>query len=353
MRPELSELDLPLQKILDPSKAKVLMMVAKGAAPVPPPLLVASWCYLSDDSTVEIAEAAQKSLLEYPEKMLIPVVKGELPSWALHHLGQKFSGKDQILEAVLLNEATPNAFFVEIAKSCTEKFTTLISNNQERIIDCPEIVKSLEENPRNLKSATDRLRHFLNLAGISIPGEPPLPDDPAGDEKIEDVIPKEGVDAEEEGENVDEAGLTEEEVEKKKKRVSLNQYIMTLSVGARVKLGFKGNREARSILVRDTNKIVAMAVLKSPRLTDNEIARFATMRNVADDVIRGIGANVTWTKAYAVKMALCLNPKTPFNQSLGFLKFLNFRDLQRLTREKNIPGSLRKSSKELLNSKRK
>src|SRR5205814_1620253 len=44
-------------------------------------------------------------------------------------------------------------------------------------------------------------------------------------------------------------------------RISLIRRIMFMNVKDRVKLGMKGDREARGILVRDSNKIVACAVI--------------------------------------------------------------------------------------------
>ena len=47
-----------------------------------------------------------------------------------------------------------------------------------------------------------------------------------------------------------------------------------MPVGKRIKLAYKGNKEAR-ILIRDTNKSVSVAVLKSGKVNAGEIAVYA------------------------------------------------------------------------------
>ena len=347
-RPQLQELGPDLQKVFDPEKSKMLPAIARGAAPLPPPLLVSSWCYLLEEINADLASAAKNSLLKYPEKMLLPVLQSELPDWVLGTLGKFFETNEIYLEAILLNEKTPNELFVDVARTCSEKMANLIVNNQERIIDRPEIVRSLEANPYNLKTNTDRLRHFLQLTGIRIPGD-------TISESIQ-LMDEDGaaldaafLDAISDGAELVGAGgnLTDEQ------KQSILQYIAKLTIGGRIKLAMKGNKEARSILIRDTNKLIALAVLKSPRITENEIAHYTTLKSLPEDVVRTVANNPTWLKNYAIKLGLCFHPKTPLQNSVSLIKFLNMRDLTKLSKDKNVPGPLVKAAKQLLSLKRK
>ena len=136
--------------------------------------------------------------------------------------------------------------------------------------------------------------------------------------------------------NINEDGEEEEEEaeEEEKEYISLEQAIKDMSVGHKIKLAYKGNKEARSILVRDTNKSVAVAVVKSGRLSDGEVAQYAGNRNLVDDVIREIANNNEYTRKYAVKAALVANPKTPLPKAIAFIKSLHKKDLQLLCRNK-------------------
>jgi len=109
----------------------------------------------------------------------------------------------------------------------------------------------------------------------------------------------------------------------------------------RLKLAMKGTREQRAVLVRDANKLVAAAVLSSPKLTQSEVEQFTKMGNVSEDVLRVIGHNRGWLKNYGVVLGLCKHPKTPPAISMQLVHRLNERDLKTLMTDRNIQEGLR------------
>jgi hypothetical protein len=117
--------------------------------------------------------------------------------------------------------------------------------------------------------------------------------------------------------------------------------IAALSVAQRISLAMKGTREERAILIRDPNKIVAVAVLSSPKLTETEVEAIAKMANVSDEILRIIGHTRAWVKNYTVVLALTKNPKTPVAMSMNFLPRLNEKDLRMLSMDRNVPEILR------------
>jgi hypothetical protein len=90
-----------------------------------------------------------------------------------------------------------------------------------------------------------------------------------------------------------------------------------------------------------------MAVLKNPRLSDNEITRYAGMRNLHEDILRAIAQNREWTKAYSVAHNLVRNPKTPPGLSVQFLGRLGTRDLRVISGDKNIPELVRRTARNM------
>lgn len=124
-------------------------------------------------------------------------------------------------------------------------------------------------------------------------------------------------------------------------RDSILQKLTKMSFSERLKAASKGTREVRSILIRDPSKMIAMAVLTSPKLTEPEVESFARMGNVSEDVLRYIGSNRTWMKNYPVVVALVKNAKTPLGLSLNLMIRLNDRDLQGLSTDRNVPEPLR------------
>lgn len=109
-------------------------------------------------------------------------------------------------------------------------------------------------------------------------------------------------------------------------------------------LAIKGTREARMILIRDPNRLVAGAVLRNPRLTDTEVESIASVRTVPEDVLRQIGQNRAWTRSYVVIHNLVRNGRTPIATSLAFINRIQTRDLRALSQNKNISDVIRQTS---------
>ncbi len=124
-------------------------------------------------------------------------------------------------------------------------------------------------------------------------------------------------------------------------QLSVTQQIQQMSIVQRVRAAMKGSREMRAMLIRDPNKLVASAVLSSPKLTLAEVEAFAKMANVTEDVLRAIGANRAWVKNYGVALGLTRNPKAPVALSLNLLQRLVERDVKALAADRNVPEPLR------------
>lgn len=124
-----------------------------------------------------------------------------------------------------------------------------------------------------------------------------------------------------------------------------------LPIMEKMKLAMKGTREQRAQLIRDSNRIVATAVLASPKLTDSEVESFTKMGNVSEDVLRIIGMNRNWLKNYGVSLGLAKNPKTPPAISMQQLHRLVERDVKMLTTDRNIPEVLRLAAKKMVSKK--
>jgi hypothetical protein len=122
---------------------------------------------------------------------------------------------------------------------------------------------------------------------------------------------------------------------------SMTQRLASMNIAQRISRAMKGTREERAVLIRDPNRIVAAAVLSSPKMTDTEIAGIARMGNVSEDVIRTIAGNRAWLKNYSVALALVKNAKTPVALSMNLLARMNDKDLRMLSTDRNVPDVLR------------
>ncbi len=124
-------------------------------------------------------------------------------------------------------------------------------------------------------------------------------------------------------------------------RESLVQKLAKMAFPDRLKAASKGSREMRAVLVRDPNKMIAAAVMSSPKMTESEVEGIAKMASVSDDVLRIIGANRAWMKNYKIAFALTRNPKTPVALSMSLLSRLNEHDLAQVAVDRNVPEPIR------------
>jgi len=112
----------------------------------------------------------------------------------------------------------------------------------------------------------------------------------------------------------------------------------------RVKLAMKGDREARNILIRDPNRIVAQAVVQNPRITEQEVEKIAAMRSIPEDILRKIANDRQWSRSYVVVHNLARNPRTPVANVMNILSRLQLRDLSALSKNKNISEAVRRQA---------
>jgi hypothetical protein len=129
------------------------------------------------------------------------------------------------------------------------------------------------------------------------------------------------------------------------------QVLASLPIVERMKLAMKGTKGQRAQLIRDSNKLVAAAVLSSPKLTESEVEAFAKMANVSEDVLRTIATNRTWVKNYGVVAGLTRNPKTPPGISMQMVQRLNERDLKMLAIDRNVPEAVRLAARKFVRPK--
>jgi len=172
------------------------------------------------------------------------------------------------------------------------------------------------------------MRAFFGSRGVQ-PSDTPAPDSP---EPLIDSASSDLGDLAEAGEGEDER----------------RRPISSLTVMERMKLAMRGTREQRAVLIRDPNKIVGVAVLSSPKLSEPEVEAFARMANVGEEVLRTIATSRSWIKNYGVVCGLIRNPKTPPALSMPLVSRLNERDMKLLSTDRNVPEALRITARKML-----
>ena len=118
--------------------------------------------------------------------------------------------------------------------------------------------------------------------------------------------------------------------------------IARLDIKGRIALAMRGSKEERAILIRDSTKLVAVAVLESPKVSEGEVETFATQKNVLEVVLRTIPMKRKFAKNYSIMRNLVFNPRTPLDVSLTLMKNLLVHDLKNLAGNKEVADTIRK-----------
>ncbi|HET6854218.1 MAG TPA: hypothetical protein VFH46_18065 [Pyrinomonadaceae bacterium] len=371
------------------------LAAARGMLPLQQNDLLEVLVALATSDDLQIASAASETLkAETPEDLLIAASASDTVPNVLAYLATQSDGKHEVYEATILNTRTPDQALAKLAATTPHNsLLELITINQQRLVRCPEIIDAILGNPacsgeaerraretrkeffekeRGARQIADELRargqtaaaEFFEAAELTtVSGELSVEDAwliaehiEVSDADLDDAwLPAERYEelvsesAEEVSANVQrvieserlEAGSVSTE------RISLIRKIMFMNTRDRMKLAMKGDREARGILIRDSNKVVCSAVVNNPRITEQEVENIAAMRTVSDEVLRLIAMNRSWARSYPIIHNLARNPRTPIPTVINILLRIRTKDLQALTQNRNISEAVRRQAQRL------
>jgi hypothetical protein len=325
--------------------AKVKLMAARGALPLEPLDLATLLFALAHDPDTQVQETAQASLNNLPEQILSATLAGPAHPALLGHLARLHREDQGCCEAIALNPATSDLTIVFLASLPIRGVVEIISNNQERLQRESRIVEALGENPLTGRAVLERILVFLGL-GDSAEEKNSASSELTEEEATQAVLAAIG---EQSLEMAVLLGSEEEHVEEESDNIFA--AIQKMTVMQKIKLARVGGKEARSLLIKDRNKVIALCALQSPKITDTEVIGMAQSRSVSDEILRVIAANKDWTRNYQIKLALTSNPKTPLPQAVKFLNYLQDKDLRTLTKSKDVSSAISSHARRILDKK--
>lgn len=375
----LESLSPAVQKALAPGPGRLI--ASRGMLPFSTSTDSANSLYmLALDADAAIAKGARDTAAGFPEKLLANMLaQTDLDPRVLDWLAPTTKGKPAAFEALVLNPMCPDPTVAELAKLCDSKQVDLIAQNEQRFLRHPDILASLYLNPQARMSTIERavelaVRNNVRVDGLpawdeierSIAGSSaPTAAEGAIVEAEQDALfaqvtetlagmddsalttgnPDELGEIEEAPADAPEAGAAAQEGEDM--RIPINQ----MSIPMKLRLASLGNAFARSQLIRDPIKLVAMATIKSGGVTDIEASKYAANSGLIEDVIRYIANNRNWTRLYGIKMNLVLNPKTPTGDALRFMPHLRDKDLRNVAKSKGVPSVIAATARNMIAAK--
>jgi hypothetical protein len=351
----MAELAPTVKKHVDPAApVPMRMMAAKALVPLAPSDMLTALFLLTSDADEKVRSTAVESASKLPDRILSSALRDEeLPPPVLGWFLDRFGNQDVYAEMLILNAATPDDAVARAASHCSVRTAEIIGQNQLRLLRQEDIVRQLCRNTALRGALIDGVCDFGVRSGLILADVPQMRAaririfGPEAAEAPPDPGPTADEIIAEYAELADENAPPMEEG----KRMTLAQRIMKMSIAEKIKLATKGNKEARSYLLRDSNKLVSVAVIRSPKITDGEILAVANNRAAQDDVLRVVYNKRDWLKMYPVKLALTKNPKVPLPVALKFLAQLRESEVKELTKNKNVPSGVQLQARKMLDKK--
>jgi len=368
------------------------LAAARGMLPLPQNDLLEVLVALANGDDEQISAAANETLKgETPDSLLVAAKAPDMSPNVLAYLASRSGETHELYEATILNNQTPDDAIARLASNTSNgSLLELIAVNQQRLVRSPAIIEAILANParsgeaerratetrkeffekeRGARQIAEELRargqsaaaEFFESAELTTASGEMSFDDawliaqhievsdadidnswlPA--ERYEELLPE--TEAESLA-NIQRAIDNErlERGEVSAERVSLIRKVMFMNVKDRMKLAMKGDREARGILIRDSNKLVCSAVVKNPRVTEQEVENISAMRTVAAEVLRLVAMNRSWARSYTVIHNLARNPRTPIPTAMNILPRIRTKDLRIISENRNVSETVRRQA---------
>src|SRR5437870_7242288 len=121
---------------------------------------------------------------------------------------------------------------------------------------------------------------------------------------------------------------------------NLYAQILRMPMAGKIKLALRGNRDARLILIRNTNKLLRRFVLLNPRIGEDEVIAVTRNKSADDELLRMIAERREWMRNYQVRLGLATNPKARLPVALKQIATLEERDLRLIARSKDVPAAI-------------
>ncbi len=346
---------------------------ARGLLPLARAEFLDVWVYLAaHGSTPEVRDLARQSLEQLATEELAELAAyPHLEDRTFEYLVQRYSRDSAVAARLAQNPSIPDAALVRLAEQAGADVLELIVVNQVRLLQTPDLLPALRQNPNLTPVQQRRLREFeeefvykevrYELKVPTREAPPPTPVPPAvapsaippGPPEASAAgltapmpVPPSAEAPEPTAETPPEVLAVEAETRDDPQR--LLDRIARMTVPERVLLALLGHREARMFLIRDPNRIVQEAVMKSPRLSESEAEVYAAMRHLEPDTLRILADRREFHKNRTFLYRIVTNPKTPIPVATRLMSHLSVMQLRDITRSRDVPMAVRNMAKERL-----
>ena len=386
--------------------ATLMQAAARGALSVPPAEMIEILVHLANHNKI-FGQQARMTLAAWEEKSSLDAAANpDTPQEVLDYLIAHENLRPRLLPALLENPAISDATLVALAASGSREVVAAMQQSP-RVQKSPAILQALAENANSAEPESSQMLEQVAQVEASLAhGKSDSPSSPEEDAAVDAFLVEHSKELVMEGEkpfqpmggihefefhsaeaatapaemsaapaenhseepsavtaaapdSTHSAATATRKAPAAKKphpnpeaeRGSALQKISKLDIKGRIQMAMKGTKEERSILIRDSTKLVALAVLESGKITDGEVEKFASQKNVLEAVLRQIPMKRRYAKNYNVVRNLVANPRTPLDVSLALMKNLLVSDLRNLSSNKEVSDTIRKLALKMFKTK--
>jgi hypothetical protein len=323
------------------SPSEVRTMAARGLIPLSPRDVIKILYILCHDKDEAVQRQADETIRSYSPKIIGTILSGDIEPQIIDYLIRHHREGHLFVERALTSKNTSDETLTYLASGSNGTVLEALSLNHERLLKSPEILDALIGNPAvkgalrqaMLELADPTVRERTTGHAAVLPARTQDGAAPAMDASVKSALTSDNQD------DIDEHNIA--------------ARIMQMSVSEKIKFATRGNKEARAILIKDSSKLVVAAVIKSPKITEEEILKIAQNKQANDEAIRIVTLNKEWLKNYAIRVALVHNPKTPPGIAIRLMSYLSKKDLKDLAGSRNVSSLVSSNAKKALAAKSK
>ncbi|HEX9298029.1 MAG TPA: hypothetical protein VF881_19450 [Polyangiaceae bacterium] len=367
---DVTKLPPAAQKILDPKGPPPLKaMAAKAVVPGMKPADLIVVVVLLAEAEGTAAEIAKQTLAKLPAPVLNGALAADLEPLAIDRLARHYMDQVAVMERLLAMPRIAMETVEEVAARCGELLAEIVATNEQRLLAHPAIIERLYMNKATRMSTADRIvelavRNKLELTGIpayrevSIAIGQELIAEASAEPNPDDILFRETLD---EGAALEFDPLAEDthvvsdegQEEVAQKFVPLYARIRQMTIAQKIRMAMIGDAAERLLLMRDSNRLVASAAIRSPLIQEPEVVRVSASRVMSEEVLRCIALNKEWVRNYQVKLNLVTNPRTPFPVAARLVPYLREHELKGIAKSKNVTAPIAQAAKQQLDRKAK
>jgi hypothetical protein len=328
---------------------RILEFAARGFVPLPPGDLVRAVSTIIAGGDEELRGLGEETFRGFDEMALREAVASQSTRAEQLQVIAERTEQTPVLENLIRHRNVSDETLAWLAERVGPWLQDVLITNQVRLIRAPVIVERLFENPQLSADIRRRADEFVEEFFLKKMRE----DEERAAQEAELAraaehaanLPAPQFEEEDEVSAAEVARLAAVADGEEEAFAGGLAQLALLSVMDRIKIAYKGTRQERLYLARDNNRLVCMAVLRSPKTRDRDVEIIATMRNIPEDVLRTVGLTRMWTRKYPILAALVKNPRTPIDVSLPLMPHVLPKDIKLLSKDRNVPEAIRNFAK--------